>query len=158
GPWYYEMQELGFNFRIPDINCALARSQLRKLDAFLERRREIAARYHEELEGLPYLSLPAPAEVEESAWHIYGVHIDFPALGKSRRRVTAELAERGVGTQVHYYPVPLQPYYRHRFGFRPGEFPAAERHYEKTLTIPLFPAMTDGEVGRVIEALAEALR
>ena len=157
GPWYYEMPEVGFNFRIPDLNCALGLSQWAKLDRFVARRREIAARYHAELDGLRGATLPPPSAPADSAWHIYWLHLDFGALGTTRREVVTELATRGVGTQVHYFPVPLQPYYRERYGLAEGDFPGAERHYERTLTIPLFPALTDDEQTTVIRALFEVI-
>jgi len=157
GPWYYEMPEVGFNFRMPDLNGALGLSQWAKLDRFVTRRREIAARYHDELKGLRGATLPPPATPDGSAWHIYFVHLDFGALGVTRREVVTELAARGVGTQVHYFPVPLQPYYRERYGLAEGDFPGAERHYERTLTIPLFPGLTDDEQATVIRALFEVI-
>jgi len=166
GPWYYEMQVLGYNFRLPDMNCALGIRQMTKLDAFVRRRREIAAQYRLALADLDFVQLPpsGAAGGEEadparhlSSWHIYVLRILFDRLGKSRRDVVRELAERGIGTQTHYYPVPLQPYYRERFGYREGQFPMAEAHYARALTIPLFPAMTDDDVERVIKALREVL-
>jgi UDP-4-amino-4,6-dideoxy-N-acetyl-beta-L-altrosamine transaminase len=158
GPWYYEMHEVGFNYRIPDINCALALSQLSKLDRFVVRRRKIAAYYRESLSELPHTELPPFPLSDRSAWHLFCLHIDFAKLGKSRRQVVAELRERGVGTQVHYFPVPLQPYYQTRFGFRHGMFPGAERHYAEALTIPLYPAMSDDDAARVVDALREVIR
>ena len=157
GPWYYEMHEPGHNYRLPDVNCALALSQLEKLDRFTRRRREIAAEYLRELAPLPNVCLPQQSQVDRSAWHIFCLHVDFSALGKSRRRVVDELRRLGIGTQVHYYPVPLQPYYRKRLGHKPGDFPGAEKHYRQALTIPLYPAMTDDDVGRVIESLKRVL-
>jgi UDP-4-amino-4,6-dideoxy-N-acetyl-beta-L-altrosamine transaminase len=158
GPWYYEVHELGHNFRISDINCALGCSQLRKLDRFIARRREIADRYRRELADLPHTSLPPVGEPDRSAWHLFVLHIDFASLGKPRSRVVAELSTRGIGTQVHYFPVPLQPLYRKRYGYRRGDFPAAERHYAEALTIPLYPTLTDDQVGRIIAGLKEVVR
>lgn len=158
GPWYYEMHEPGFNYRLPDMNCVLGLSQLRKLDRFVARRREIALRYHEELADLRHTMLPPPQHVDASSWHIYCLHIDFAALGQSRTAVMEALRERGVGTQVHYIPVPMQPYYRERCGSREGQFPGAERHYAQALTIPLFPAMSDADVVRVVSALRAVIR
>lgn len=158
GPWYYEMHEIGWNYRLPDMNCALALSQLTKLDRFIDRRRAIAARYRQALARLPHVQLPAVESPDRSAWHIYSLHVDFAALGKSRERVVGELKELGVGTQVHYYPVPLQPYYRQHGGYREGDFPGAEKHYAQALTIPLFPAMTDRDVERVIHAVRTVLK
>ncbi len=158
GPWYYEMHEVGWNYRIPDLNCALALSQLRKLDRFVARRRAIADRYRAAFQDLRMVELPGEAGGGRSAWHIYVLHVDFFALGKPRTRVVAELAELGIGTQVHYFPVPLQPYYRRLLGHRSGDFPNAERHYDRALTIPLFPGMTDQQVQQVIDAVKSVLR
>ena len=164
GPWYYEMLDLGFNYRICDINCALGLSQLGKLDAFVARRREIAAAYGRGLAGLPRLALPSSdlqaAGADDGtrhAFHLYPVRIDFAGLGRTRTQVMADLAQRGVGTQVHYIPVCLQPYYRQRLGFAPGHCPGAERYYAQTLSIPMFPALAETEVERVIAALRELL-
>ncbi len=158
GPWYYEMHEPGHNYRATDIACALGLAQLEKLDRSVARRRHIAARYHTELAGLQHTVLPSPFEVARSSWHIYVLHIDFAALGKSRRRVVEELAARNVGTQVHYYPVPLQPYYRDRLGHTEGDFPGAEQHYARALTIPLFPGLSDGDVDVVVASLHEVIQ
>jgi dTDP-4-amino-4,6-dideoxygalactose transaminase len=157
GPWHYEMHALGHNFRLPDLNAALGTSQLGKLGRFVARRREIAARYHRELTGLPHCRRPSPEDVSASAWHLYVLNIDYEAIGKTRIRVVEELADRGIGTQVHYAPVPLQPYYRERFGYEEGDFPGAEAHYAGALTIPLYPAMSDDDVDRVVAALGDVV-
>ena len=158
GPWYYEMHEVGHNFRLADVNCALALSQLNKLDRFVQRRREIAGQYLRALSELPHVVLPADRYAELSAWHIFCLHVDFKALGKPRQQVIDELRNLGVGTQVHYYPVPLQPYYRQRFGYISDDFPGAQEHYTQALTIPLYPSMTDNDVLHVIESLRSVLR
>jgi UDP-4-amino-4,6-dideoxy-N-acetyl-beta-L-altrosamine transaminase len=170
GPWYYEMIELGYNFRLPDMNAALGLSQWNKLPRFVARRREIAARYHAafaslEAKGLvqrPLTGADPGRETDASAhrngWHIYILRIDWAKANTTRREVVADLQQRRIGTQVHYFPVPLQPYYREHFGYEPGDFPAAERHYEQALTIPLYPAMTDADVERVITAIHEILQ
>jgi perosamine synthetase len=157
GPWHYEMLMLGFNARMPDLNAALGLSQLGKLDRFVARRREIAARYHRELADLPGCVLPGPEDPARSSWHLYPLQLEFDRIGKSREKLVIELRDRGIGTQVHYPPVPLQPFYRERFGYREGQFPGAERFYARALTIPLFPAMSDEDVDRVVDALHEAL-
>lgn len=157
GPWYYEMCALGFNYRLPDLNCALGLSQLARLEDFIRRRRRIAARYDQELRTLPHTRLPPRGEPDRCAWHLYCLHIDFDALGKNRARVVEELRTRGIGSQVHYFPVPLQPYYRQRWGYRPGGFPNSERHYAQALSIPIYPALTDEDVRRVIEAAREVV-
>lgn len=161
GPWHYEMHSLGFNYRMSDLNCALGLSQLGKLDRFVARRRDIAHAYYKAFSGMPHLQLPAsdlhPAsrttDPASHSFHLYPVLIDFAALGKTRTQVMAELRSRGVGTQVHYIPVCLQPFYREKFGIKPGDFPAAERFFAGELSLPMFPAMTDADVQVVIGAI-----
>jgi UDP-4-amino-4,6-dideoxy-N-acetyl-beta-L-altrosamine transaminase len=157
GPWYYEMQELGFNYRIPDIGCALAVSQLSKLDRFVQRRRQIAARYLDAWSDLPGVQLPPAEQLDNSAWHLFCLHIDFAELGVSREQIIQEFHARGIGTQVHYYPVPLQPFYRRRYGYTPEQYPGACRHYERALSVPLYPAMTDADMTRVISTVRRVL-
>ncbi len=155
GPWYYEMTELGFNYRITDMQCALGLSQLRKLDGFIRRRAEIVAAYNAAFASLPRVTTPRAAARTQPAWHLYVLQIDFAALGKTRAQVMAGLRERGVGTQVHYIPVHLQPYYRRRRGYGPGKCPVAEAYYRRCLSLPLFPVMTDSDVARVIAVVKE---
>ncbi len=157
GPWYYEQQDLGYNYRITDIQCALGLSQLRKLDGFVEKRRELASVYDELLEGFHGVCPVAKGAHEtQSAYHLYAVLIDFETLGVSRADVMGQLRERGVGTQVHYIPVPHQPYYNN-LGFEMSQYPGAQQYYERTLSLPLFPRMTNQDVIRVVEALREIL-
>jgi perosamine synthetase len=157
GPWYYEQQFLGHNLRLTDVQAALGLSQLRKLDRFVERRRSLAARYDRLLAGLPAVSPAVDAARRVGcAYHLYQVLIDFTGLGIPRARMMRELRDRGIGTQVHYIPLPMHPYYRDR-GWDPGEFPGASRFYERTLSLPLFPAMTDADVDRVVDAVAAIL-
>ncbi|NUB28326.1 UDP-4-amino-4,6-dideoxy-N-acetyl-beta-L-altrosamine transaminase [Azospirillum brasilense] len=155
-PWYYEMAEPGFNYRLTDIHSALALSQLGRLDAFVERRRHLMDLYAERLSQLAPLVLPA-ARVPwcRPAWHLCAVRIDFAASGRTRAQVMADLRTRGIGTQVHYIPVHRQPYWRRRYGDL--ALPGAEAHYARTLSLPLFPAMTDADVERVAVALAGTL-
>ena len=157
GPWYYEMHDLGFNYRIPDISCALAVSQLSKLDRFVQRRRDIAEYYLDAWNDLRAVQLPPAEQLHKSAWHLFCLHIDFAELGVSRRQIFEELRVRGIGTQVHYYPVPLQPFYRQRYGHTREQFPGACQHYERALSIPLYPAMTDADVNRVITTVRDVL-
>jgi UDP-4-amino-4,6-dideoxy-N-acetyl-beta-L-altrosamine transaminase len=156
-PWYYEMPEVGLNYRVTDIQCALGLSQIGKLDRFVARRRALAARYDEGLADLTPLVRPiAKSPAGRAAWHLYGVLIDFEAAGVGRARLMERLKAVGIGTQVHYIPVHLQPYYRERYGA--FSLPGAERYYARTLSLPLFPAMRDEDVDRVVDALAQALR
>ena len=156
GPWFYEMQELGYNYRLTDIQCALGLSQLSRLDSFISRRREIVAAYNEAFAGLDWLSTPGlrhACDAETTSWHLYTVQIDFAALERTRTQVMVELRAAGVGTQVLYIPVHLQPWYRRTFGFVPGMFPVAEAFYRRALSVPLYPAMTDADVSQVIRAV-----
>ncbi len=151
GPWYYEMQELGFNYRITDFQCALGKSQLSKLDHWVERRREIADRYDQafaEIEGVSVGSRPKAAK---SAFHLYVVEL------ANRDVIFHKLRERGLGVQVHYIPVHLQPYYQENFGYKTGDFPISEAYYQRCITIPLFPKMVDDQIQTVINAVTEVV-
>lgn len=156
GPWYHEMQELGHNFRITDMQCALGISQLSRLDAFVARRRDLVARYNQAFAGIPWMLRPGvtpPAGSRHISWHLYTVQIDFDAIGKTRTRVMDELRQKGVGTQVLYIPIHLQPWYRNTYGYGPGKCPVAENFYRHALSLPLYPAMSDAEVDQVIGAV-----
>lgn len=152
GPWYYEMQTLGYNYRITDIQCALGMSQMKKLPAFLKRRREIAAIYNCELAALKGIELPREHQGSRSAWHIYCIRIRD---ARKRGAVIAALEEAGIGTQVHYIPVHLQPYYRKRFGYRKGDYPVAERYYREAVTIPLFFSLKDREIVHIVRKVKD---
>jgi UDP-4-amino-4,6-dideoxy-N-acetyl-beta-L-altrosamine transaminase len=152
GDWYYEQVTLGFNYRMTDIQAALGTSQLTRLDTYLRRRHELGALYDEKLAGLP-LTIPARLPGRYSAFHLYVVQLDDPAL---RRPVFDALRRANIGANVHYIPIHLQPFYRAR-GFGPGDFPNAEAYYARAITLPLHPQMADGDVDRVVECLAEAL-
>lgn len=155
-PWWYEMPELGFNYRIPDLLCALGLSQLSKLDRFVARRRELTALYARLLpERAPKARLAASPAHSNPALHLLTVLIDFEGIGLTRRAVVEALKAKGVGTQVHYIPVHRQPYYVNRQGL--ADLPGADAWYARCLTLPLYPAMTDADVERVVDALAEAL-
>ncbi|ADG08706.1 UDP-4-amino-4,6-dideoxy-N-acetyl-beta-L-altrosamine transaminase [Caulobacter segnis] len=155
-PWWYEMPELGFNYRIPDVLCALGLSQLNKLDRFVARRRDLTALYARLLpERAPKARLAASPAYSDPALHLLTVLVDFEGLGRSRRAVVEALKAKGVGTQVHYIPVHRQPYYVNRQGL--ADLPGADAWYARCLTLPLYPAMTDGDVERVVDALAEVL-
>jgi len=159
GPWYYEMQQLGYNYRITDIQCALGRSQLSRLPEFMARRRAIVALYNESLADLPWLATPKLAawleekSGESISWHLYTVLIDFSAIGISRTQVTEKLRSDGIATQVLYIPVYLQPWYRASFGYAEGKCARAEKFYENCLSLPLYPTMSDSDVLSVVESL-----
>ena len=150
GAWYYEQNELGFNYRLTDLQAALGTSQLRRLATFVARRRALAARYDRELEGLP-LHRPWQHPDTRSSWHLYVVRLDDPSR---RDAAFAQLRERGIGVNVHYIPVYWQPYY-HRLGFTRGLCPEAERYYGAAISIPLHAELTDAEQDAVVRALRE---
>jgi len=156
-PWYYEMAEPGFNYRAPDILCALGLSQLKKLGRFIARRRVLADLYDAALEPLAPLVKRVPKVAwSEHGYHLYAVLIDFAAAGVERAEVMHRLRRAGVGTQVHYLPVHRQPYYVRRYG--KIDLPGADAYYARCLSLPIFPAMADGDVDRVAAALAMALK
>jgi UDP-4-amino-4,6-dideoxy-N-acetyl-beta-L-altrosamine transaminase len=155
-PWYYEMPEPGFNYRACDIQCALGLSQLGKLDRFVERRRALVESY--DVLIAPFAPVIAPVKrvpTCEAAWHLYPVLIDFDNLGMSRAQLMRLLQERGIGTQVHYFPVHMQPYYRRRYGEL--RLSGAEAYYHRVLSLPLFPGMLDTDPERVVAEMARAL-
>lgn len=153
GSWWYEQQLLGFNYRMTDIQAALGSSQLRKLDRFAARRREIIAQYREGLAGLNWLTLPSDAGEQRVCYHLFVGRFDFAAMGRTRAEVMAALAAEGVGSQVHYIPVYRQPWYTARQGDQVGRFAASEAYYDQCLSLPLYPAMSDEDVERVIAAV-----
>jgi len=154
-PWYYEMQELGYHYRITDIQCALALSQLRKLDLFIARRRELALAYDEVFLGFENLRPAQPAEGRNrSGHHIYVLRINFERIGKTRGELMLALRERGIGSQVHYIPVPAHPLYRNLQN-RPEDYPASLAYYREALTIPLYYDLSDEQQAAVVEALRE---
>lgn len=167
GPWYYEMQDLGYNYRITDMQCALGRSQLQRLPTFIERRQKIARCYNEAFASLDWLQVPSLAshhptpatgsefafELSDLSLHLYTIQIDFDRLGKTRTEVMRELREEGVGSQVLYIPVYLQPWYRRRFGYSAGKCPNAETFYRQALSLPLFASMSDADTDKVISAV-----
>lgn len=155
GPWYHEMPVLGFNYRLTDLQCALGISQLARQPAGLVRRRAIAARYRRGFAGAPGLIPQAERDERLSAYHLFPVRIGFTAA-RTRAALMESLKARGIGTQVHYIPVSHQPYYRERYG-APEALAGADSYYERTLSLPMYPALTDDDVDRVISALLSEL-
>lgn len=156
GPWYYEQQTLGFNYRLTELQAALGHSQLRRLDAMHAARDALARRYDELLAGLP-LRLPARLPDRTSAWHLYPVELDGARTSVDRATAFARLRAADVGVNVHYIPIHLQPHYAKR-GFRRGDFPAAERYYDGALSLPLYPRLTHAQQEHVVTTLTAALR
>lgn len=152
--WYYEMQQLGYHYRITDIQCALGLSQLRKLDKFIARRRQLVDVYDHAFLGLKNASPAQTTGRNESGHHLYVLRIDFPAIGRTRGQLMKDFRDRDIITQVHYIPVPAQPFYRTQ-GFDPKDYPQAQRYYEQALSIPLFYNLTEGEQAQVIKVIRE---
>jgi len=155
GSWYHEMQILGYNYRLTDIHSSLGISQLKKLDRFVERRREIVRKYNEAFQNIDWLATPYERPDVYSAFHLYVLKINYSKISKSRKQVMKELRLKNIGTQVHYIPVHTQPYYVKKFGYRWGDYPVAEKFYSKALSIPLYPKMTDEDVDYVIKSFIE---
>jgi UDP-4-amino-4,6-dideoxy-N-acetyl-beta-L-altrosamine transaminase len=155
GPWYYEQLELGFNYRLTDIHAALGLSQMSRLEEFVRRRNEIAARYDEALAGLPLRPLGRQEGVY-SAYHLYVIRLDLARLSRSHRDIFVALRERGIGVNLHYMPIYRQPDYA-RFGFNAQDFPEAERYYSEAISVPLYPDLSQDMQDQVVTALREVL-
>jgi len=157
GSWFYEMVDLGYNYRLSDIQCALGTSQLRKLAAWVVRRQEIARRYDAAFAELPALKPLVVRDDVSHAYHLYVIRLDTTELRTTRSEVFSSLRAEGIGVNVHYIPVHLHPFYRERFGTKPGLCPMAETVYEKLISLPIFPAMTHDDVEYVIAAVRKVI-
>jgi len=157
GQWYYEMVLLGFNYRLPDIVCALGIQQLKKLESNLARRRTIAARYTATFRNVAGIIPPRVRSDVNPAWHLYPIRLDLEKLTADRAQIFRALRAENIGVNVHYIPVHQHPYYRDRFGYRAGEFPVAEDAYSRLISIPMFHGMTDKDVEDVILAVAKVV-
>ena len=155
GAWYYQQITLGCNYRMTDIQAALGVSQMTRLDAFVARRRELAARYNALLHDLPFVT-PYVMEGANPSWHIYVVRMIPDRIGKTKQQIFEEMKEQGIVLNLHYIPVHRQPYYE-KLGFRQGDFPESEKYYEEAFTLPLYYDLTDDEQDRIVGALKQAL-
>lgn len=155
GPWYYEQVDLGYNYRMTDLQAALGASQLARLDRFLARRRELAARYRALLRDLP-IGIQGDADGTQSAFHLFPIRVDKARTGVDRATVFDRMRDAGIGVNVHYIPVHTQPYYE-ALGFHRGQFPEAELYYDQAISLPLHYGLSDGEQDRVVDALRKAL-
>jgi len=149
GPWYYEMQGLGTNARLTDFQCALGQVQLKRLDEFIARRRDIATYYNQQFESLP--GIHTPNNNTDSAWHLYMVQVDPAILGVDRLKVFNHLQEAGLGVNVHYIPLHFQPYYQQRLGTMVGDYPGAESYYWNAISLPIFPLMSDQDADWTVD-------
>lgn len=157
GQWQYDMEVLGYNYRLTDFQCVLGLHQLTRAEAFVARRRELAARYGRGLADCEGLELPTERPGCLSAWHLYPVRLRLERLRVDRDQIFAALRAEGIGVTVHYKPVHLHRYYQERFGFREGQFPVAEAAFHRLLTLPLFPRMADRDVDDVIAAVRKVI-
>ena len=158
GSWLYEMVDLGYNYRLTDLQCALGMSQLRKLTAWVRRRREIARRYDT---AFGEMTIVRPLGVRSDvshAYHLYVIQLDLTRLNTTREKVFTALRDSGIGVNVHYIPVHLHPFYRKRLGTGPGLCPVAESAYERILSLPIFPRMTDNDVNLVIASVEKVVK
>ena len=158
GEWHYEMVFLGFNYRLPDIGCALGLEQLKRLDANLARRRQIATRYTAAFRELPGVIPPVVRREVNPAWHLYPIRLDLAKLTANRGHIFRALRAENIGVNVHYIPVHFHPYYRDRFGYKQGDFLVAEDGYARLLSLPMFHGMTDQDVEDVISAVSKVMK
>lgn len=158
GPWYYEMPLPGFNYRLTDMQSALGISQLRKLNRFINRRREVAEYYDKVFGTDERFIIPKVAENVKHAYHLYPLRINFDIVKKSKEEIFLELREKNIYCQVHYIPLHLQPYFRDRFGFIEGDFPIAEKFYKEEISIPIYPSLDDSDLTYISEQILEIIK
>lgn len=156
GAWYYQQIDLGYNYRMTELQAALGVSQMTRLDEFVARRHALAARYDKLLADLP-LILPYRNPANQSALHLYPIQVQ-PESGKTRKQIFDYLRSHGIGVNVHYIPVHTQPYYRQRFGFKPGDFPNAETYYSRAISLPLYFSLSEDEQDTVVATLKQAFQ
>src|SRR3990167_1330221 len=156
GGWFYQINELGYNYRMTDIQGALGISQLKKIDEFIEKRREIWQKYNKSFDDIRGLTLPIEKKGSFCAWHLYPVRFNQEVLGIDRKVIFEKLQTEGLGVQVHYIPIHMHDLYRKRFGYKAGDFPVAEQYYKEVLSLPLFPKMANAEINFVVKTLKDA--
>ena len=155
GSWYYEVVRPGFKYNMTDIQAAIGLPQLRKLPQFQARRREIVHCYSQAFSQFEELQIPTERLEVEHAWHLYVLRLNLDMLTIDRARFIQELKDRNIGTSVHFIPIHLHPYYRDKYGYKPNDFPVAYREYQRMISLPLYPSMSDQDVEDVIEAVVD---
>ncbi|MFN9608176.1 MAG: DegT/DnrJ/EryC1/StrS family aminotransferase, partial [Pseudanabaena sp.] len=155
GSWYYQQLELGFNYRMTDIQAALGASQMQRLEEFVSRRRFLAQRYNHLLQDLP-ITLPHQYSDTESSWHLYVIRLHLDKISKSHRQVFEELRQEGIGVNLHYIPVHTQPHYQ-SLGFQWGDYPEAEKYYQSAISIPLYYGLTKQEQVLIVTILKSSM-
>jgi perosamine synthetase len=157
GLWYYEIDSPGYNYRLTDFQCALGISQLKKLDRFIERRREIVKKYNEAFTGIAALILPVEKPYVKAVYHVYIIQLREEKLKTGRKEIFEAFRAENIGVNVHYIPVHLHPYYKRVFGHNEGDFPRAEKYYNRAITLPVFPGMSDKDIKDVIEGVNKVI-
>jgi dTDP-4-amino-4,6-dideoxygalactose transaminase len=155
GSWFYEVEQPGFKYNMTDIQAAMGLAQLRQLGAFQRRRREIAGLYTKAFQNVDSLETPTERPEVEHAWHLYVLRLRLGALRIGRNRFIDELRARNIGTSVHFIPIHLHPYYREKYGYAPDDFPVAVGNYQRILSLPIHPRLTDSDVNDVVEAVLD---
>ena len=158
GSWYYEVVRPGYKYNLTDIAAAIGIEQLKKCDAFAVARKKIAAAYHQGLSELPEIQTPVCSPDVQHAWHLYGLQLRVDRLKITRDQFIEALKERGIGTSVHFIPLHLHPFYREAFGYVPEDFQNASETYQRIISLPIYPKMTEDDVGRVLDAVREVAR
>lgn len=157
GPWYYEMHEVGYNYRITDFQCALGINQLKKLDGFLVERRKVAQHYNEAFANIDTIKIPKISKGVKHAYHLYPLLIDFKKLKIDKLALYNNLKNDRVVFQVHYIPVHLQPYYKNRYGYKRGDFPVAENFYDSEISIPIYPGLKKADLNYISKTIIKNL-
>jgi dTDP-4-amino-4,6-dideoxygalactose transaminase len=156
GPWYYQQIDLGFNYRMTELQAALGLSQMDRLDNYIARRHQLAERYNDLLKALP-VTTPWQHADSYSGLHLYVIRLQLENIKKTHRQVFESLRDEGIGVNLHYIPIYTQPYYA-KMGFKPSDFPASQSYYREAISIPMFQTMTDDQQDQVVAALAEAVQ
>jgi len=157
GPWYYEMHEMGYNYRITDFQCALGSSQLKKLGQFVQKRREIAKKYNKSFSNGDKLIIPETHSSIEHAYHLYPLQIDFKKLSLTKAQFFKKMKEVDIKLKVHFIPVHFQPFYQKNYGFNTGDFPVSESFYRNEISLPIYPDLTTDDVSSVINNILEII-
>lgn len=153
GPWYYEMQQLGYNYRMTDVQCALGINQLKKINTFLKKRKKIASKYDNKLDKIKLFKIPFVDDNVNHAYHLYPLCIDFNSLNRSKKNFFEYLIDHGISLQVHYIPLHTQPYYREKYKYSYGDFPISENFYEQEISLPIYPRLSRKDQNFVIEVI-----